>query len=773
MENFNHLAKTLLSTVESARREGKPALLTEDHCKAITESLSSTGNETMALDLVPHAGNDRKSVCLLTPMKATHIVDNETQAATFLRQFWIMCTGTAHGRLELATGIILQPNIEGVALTLRYDSAGLLALACTRGDGIIGVDVTAHILAGIAAGTLRIPLMVPSSFADDGSLEIRGVLYCHVEDFAGLFSSSARAVNFTLQSPLEDPNALPFYFCAMEIKSLVSSYLLSQICTCRTRLMEYLKFIGFEVPEYKYLPVPVEDIFRDLFFDPDDEDSSEQSGSELEKQIKYGAQTLEEELAKKKLPYAVDGLIVAADAIGQHVHAYLCNEWTSSSTVGPNPYSAVKMWADFQTHDVHKVLLKRKMGAVTAIVEEVVWEHVNFNNHFTLSAVAKICPVSIAGMTIDRAVLGSISRIESLTVQSDDLGMVNSPDLLHLGMNPSYPVSKGATVNVELSTHQGLVPIVHSVVKAGEESLTVPVACPYCNAEIDTSKLQGEKGDYALKIVHEQNCVVRESQTISLVLNRLRRLNLSPYFVHTLFSLGHLPNGLSSMFLLTVDKLISVPGVQQATAQTIVNCLDTKNNPIPWDALVKTLIMTADWINSVEYTEFTFPLHLDSFKTFKAFETAHKNLDREKLATVVDTLPSFLQPGGGEVIAIDAVQVLSAVDKHTNYAIDVVNKMLKGKVNVITKTQSELAKNKFRLKDTPLAGKKVRLYEFSHYSNGTADIGLFVRKLGGCVVTKGDADIHLFNRHRCRSWHRLAPEKEKYLLCDFLDKFAL
>ena len=428
------------------------------------------------------------------------------------------------------------------------------------------------------------------------------------------------------------------------------------------------------------------------------------------------------------------------------------------------------MVLEYRRFDIHQVLLKRDYWPVESRVEDVVWEHVNFNNHFSLSAVVKITPVTFNGSKIDHAVLGSILRVEQLATGDDPDSPIQT---LHLGINPAYPISKGAVVSIKMGSSTNGVPTVHSVIRPGTESLVVPVSCPHCHAEVNTRYLSVLNAnvleDYALHIVHTHRCVVRESQTISLVLHRLRRLNISPYLVQTLFSLGHLPNGLASMFSLNVEKLTSVPEVTPQMAHEIVNALDTKDRPLQWENVAKVLFLSADWVNSAGFSLETFPLVMDRFKTFKAFEKAHKTSDREQLTSITHTLPDSAE----RTEAYDAGEIISAVDAHAVYVIDVINKMLKEKVNVCTKTQSDRARWQSCTEGSPLEGKKVKLINFSSWSRNEQKISRVITLLGGRVVLRGDADIYLFDSFKGRRWYQMSPDKEKFLLSEFLDKLAL
>lgn len=88
--------------------------------------------------------------------------------------------------------IVVMPKMDGVACSLRYDRAGKLVLAATRGSGVEGEDITANAL-DIKA--------IPSSLKTGGvELEIRGELYMKLSEFAHFKGDFANPRNLTAGS---------------------------------------------------------------------------------------------------------------------------------------------------------------------------------------------------------------------------------------------------------------------------------------------------------------------------------------------------------------------------------------------------------------------------------------------------------------------------------------------------------------------------------------------------------------------------------------------
>ncbi len=100
---------------------------------------------------------------------------------------------------------ILEPKIDGVAISLRYEK-GELVSAVTRGDGTTGDDVTSNVRT-IQSIPLRLSDMIPPAV-----LEVRGEIYMDTAGFAQL--------NEQRQEAGQEPFANPRNACAGSLKML-------------------------------------------------------------------------------------------------------------------------------------------------------------------------------------------------------------------------------------------------------------------------------------------------------------------------------------------------------------------------------------------------------------------------------------------------------------------------------------------------------------------------------------------------------------------------
>jgi len=100
---------------------------------------------------------------------------------------------------------VLEPKIDGVAISLRYEN-GELVRAVTRGDGTTGDDVTSNIRT-IKSIPLRLSDMMPPTV-----LEVRGEIYMDTAGFSRL--------NERRQEAGKEPFANPRNACAGSLKLL-------------------------------------------------------------------------------------------------------------------------------------------------------------------------------------------------------------------------------------------------------------------------------------------------------------------------------------------------------------------------------------------------------------------------------------------------------------------------------------------------------------------------------------------------------------------------
>jgi DNA ligase (NAD+) len=144
-----------------------------------------------------------------TPLKGfenvRHTVPMISLANTYNKEELVEFDGRVKKLLsETPYSYVLEPKIDGVAISLRYEN-GLLVRAVTRGDGTTGDDVTANIRT-IHSVPLRLQNNPPDIF------EVRGEVYMTRNGFAKL--------NEERQEAGKEPFANPRNACAGSLKQL-------------------------------------------------------------------------------------------------------------------------------------------------------------------------------------------------------------------------------------------------------------------------------------------------------------------------------------------------------------------------------------------------------------------------------------------------------------------------------------------------------------------------------------------------------------------------
>jgi DNA ligase (NAD+) len=136
--------------------------------------------------------------------------------------------------------VVVTPKIDGLACALRYDAAGRLAIAGTRGDGKTGDAITDNV-AGIAEvpRTVTLPPSAPSG------LEVRGEVYMRISRFNAHYKGEKSNPRNLAAGALKtkDPRESAAYGL-----SFYAYDLLDAGCTTEQEKRRLLQALGFLVP---------------------------------------------------------------------------------------------------------------------------------------------------------------------------------------------------------------------------------------------------------------------------------------------------------------------------------------------------------------------------------------------------------------------------------------------------------------------------------------------------------------------------------------------
>jgi len=302
---------------------------------------------------------------------------------------------------------VCEAKIDGVAVALEYED-GVLVRGSTRGDGYRGDDVTANLK------TIRdLPLRLTDP--PPGRLEVRGEVYMTREGLATL--------NHRREADGQPLFANPRNATAGTLKLLASRevarrplrawlyYVLSEEPDIRTQAeaLDHLASWGFRVNPTRRRCGNLEEVFR--FY-------------------------REVEAARTELPYNIDGLVIKVDDLAAH------------ATLGAT--AKAPRWA---------LAYKFKAERATTKVNSIEW---SVGRAGTVTPVANLEPVLLAGTTVKRAGLFNPERVAELDVR------------------------KGDTVTVEKAGDiiPYLVEVQYHLRAEGSRPTEVPASCPVCGTPL-------------------------------------------------------------------------------------------------------------------------------------------------------------------------------------------------------------------------------------------------------------------------------------------------
>ncbi len=318
---------------------------------------------------------------------------------------------------------VCELKIDGVAISLTYQD-GRLAVGATRGDGEQGDDVTPNIR------TIRsIPLVVRPVEVNGQALrsfEVRGEVYMTKDEFEAMNEERALAGEKTFANPrnstagtlkMLDPRVVAtrplaafLYYLTVDGVELAS----------HSQSLEILGDLGFVVNNQRRICLTVDDVlaFRE-----------------------------EWERRRDELPYEVDGVVVKVDSLAQQARL---------GTIARSPRWAIAYKFEART-------ARTGLNGITLQVGRL----------GTVTPVAELEPVFLAGSTISRATLHNADFIAEKDIRAGD----------------TVVIEKGGDV----------IPKVNEVVLAERppdtQPFTFPSTCP-CPLQTPLHRPEGEANYY-------------------------------------------------------------------------------------------------------------------------------------------------------------------------------------------------------------------------------------------------------------------------------------
>jgi DNA ligase (NAD+) len=260
---------------------------------------------------------------------------------------------------------VLEPKIDGVSISIRYDD-GQLTVGATRGDGTTGDDITANLK------TIRVIPLQLNAKNPPKQLEVRGEAYIPVEDFKKLNAVREKAGEPLFQNPRNTAAGSlkqldPATVAKRPLKAIFYAVAEGGQFKKQSDVLDALKKFGFPTHRYWWICKDIEEVIARI--------------GELQE-------------LEAKLPFEIDGAVIKVNNLDQ---------WKRLGATAKAPRFAI---AYKYSHEQAQTKLK----GIT----------IQVGRTGTLTPVAELEPVFLAGSTISRATLHNEEEINRKEIQIGD-----------------------------------------------------------------------------------------------------------------------------------------------------------------------------------------------------------------------------------------------------------------------------------------------------------------------------------------------------------------
>ena len=404
-------------------------------------------------------------------------------------------------------------KFDGLSISLQYEN-GVLVRAVTRGDGTQGDDVTTNVK------TIRtIPLKLHGDYPD--FFEMRGEIVMPFESFNRLNEARAETGDDLFANPrnaaagtlkLQDSKEvarrrLDNYCYYMMMESLEDRY------QTHYQSLQAARRWGFNISNFMALCKTIDEIFE--FIDYWD-------------------------VKRHELPFAIDGIVLK-------VNSYAQQQALGYTAKSPK-------WA---------IAYKFKAEEVETELQSVDFQ---VGRHGTITPVANLAPVQLAGTTVKRATLNN----EDFIRQFD----------LHYG--DTVTVVKGGEIIPKI------IGVNFDKRQQGAEPVTFTKVCPVCGTE-----LVKNKDEAAWYCPNTQSCPPQVKGRIEHFISRkaMNIESLGEGKVEFLYDAG-LIKDVADLYSLTFSKLYGLSNdkvsFKEKTAQNIIDALE-KSKSVPFERVLFAL----------------------------------------------------------------------------------------------------------------------------------------------------------------------------------------
>lgn len=400
---------------------------------------------------------------------------------------------------------VTELKIDGIAISLHYRN-GLFVQGVTRGDGFRGDDITNN-LKTIRSLPLRLNFRDLKRYEFE-NIEVRGEIYMNRNDFEELnreraklgekiFANPRNATAGTLK--LQDPKQV-----AERPLNLFCYYLRSQTKELETQYenLKILKSLGFKVNPYHQLCYSIDEVIDFC---------------------------KEWEEKRESLPYDIDGVVIKVNSLRQQ-------EILGAVAKSPR-------WATAFKFEAKKA--KTKLISITLQVGRL----------GTITPVAELEPVFLAGTTVSRATLHNFEEIQRKDIRVGDTVLIE----------------KGGDIIPKV------VEVVLDERPAKSEPFEIPENCPVCG-----TKLVNPPGEVAYYCPN-YNCPEQVKQRLIHFASRgaMDIEGLGEAVVEKLVDLGYLYTPVDIFKLKEIrDKLIEIESFGEKSVDNLLKAIEeSKKQP--------------------------------------------------------------------------------------------------------------------------------------------------------------------------------------------------
>ena len=283
---------------------------------------------------------------------------------------------------------VLEPKIDGVSITVRYEN-GVLVQAATRGDGTTGDDITANVKT-IKAIPLSLPSVHPSI------LEVRGEAYIPIAAFAKLNDKLRQAGEKTFPNPRNvtagtlkqlDPKIVASRPISAVFYAVVVGQTSRLSFSTHAESLDYLKTLGLPTPHYWWKCRDMAEVL-----------------AHYEQDIIAGNDETHD--LRTKVPYELDGIVVKVNSLDQQ-------QRIPAKARAPGYAIVFK-----PQHWIKPV--ETKLLAIT----------VQVGRTGVLTPVAELEPVFVQGSTVARATLHNEEEIKRKDIRIGDTVIIRKAGMV-------------------------------------------------------------------------------------------------------------------------------------------------------------------------------------------------------------------------------------------------------------------------------------------------------------------------------------------------------